>query len=191
VTYGIDVVTIDTRGVIVASEPAAFQGVEGTNISDQSQVRMMLGNHLPVMSEVFMMAEGFMASDMELPVFTEDGRFNGSLSVTLDIEDIIRDIVEPLNLASGFQITCLQDDGLELYDTDEDQIGRNLFTDPVYENYTEVLEFMHELLGSNNGYGTYEYYESLESGKLVTKEVYWTSFGMYGMAWSLLYIHVL
>jgi branched-chain amino acid transport system substrate-binding protein len=190
-TYGVDMVTIDTHGVIVACEPVEYQGIEGTNISDQAQVIRMLSSHMPVMSEVFMMTEGFAASDMEVPIFTEDGTFNGSLSITLDIESIIRDKVEALNLTSGFQITCLQDDGLEVYDTDEDQIGRNLFTDPIYENYTETLAFMHEMLGSSNGYGTYEYYESVDSGNLVSKEVYWSSFGMHGISWTLMFIHVL
>jgi hypothetical protein len=191
VTYGIDAVTIDPHGVIVASEPLAYHGAEGVNISGQEQVQRMITAHMPVMSDVFMMVEGFMASDLQLPVFDAEGRFIGSLSVTLDIESMLRDKVEALDLAAGFQITCLQDDGLEVYDTDEEQIGRNLFTDPAYANYTETLEFMHQVLGSSSGYGTYEYYESLGSGELVTKEVYWTGFGMHGMSWTLLFIHVL
>ncbi len=191
VTYGIDAVTIDTQGVIVASEPSAYHGAEGVNISGQEQVRRMITTHMPVMSQVFMMVEGFMASDMQMPVFDAEGRFMGSLSVTLGIESMLRDKVEALDLATGFQITCLQDDGLEVYDTDEEQIGRNLFTDPAYANYTETLEFMHQVLESNNGYGIYEYYESLGSGELVTKEVYWAVFGMHGMSWTLLFIHVL
>lgn len=191
VTNGINVVTIDTSGVIVAAEPSSYRSVEGTDISDQSQVQSMLSGHLPVMSEVFTMVEGFMASDMEIPVFDGNGTFIGSISVTLDIEGIIRDKVEALGLSVGYQITCLQDDGLEVYDTDEDQIGRNLFTDPAYENYTETLDFMHEMLRSSNGYGTYEYYQTLESQELVTKEVYWSSFGMHGMSWTLMFIHVL
>jgi branched-chain amino acid transport system substrate-binding protein len=191
VTNGINVVTIDTSGVIVAAEPSSYHSVEGTDISEQSQVQRMLSSHLPVMSEVFTMVEGFMASDMEIPVFDGNGTFIGSISVTLDVEGIIRDKVEALDLSVGYQITCLQDDGLEVFDTDEDQIGRNLFTDPAYENYTETLDFMREMLRSSNGYGTYEYYQTLESQELVTKEVYWSSFGMHGISWTLMFIHVL
>ncbi|MDD1772262.1 MAG: hypothetical protein LUQ09_05010 [Methanomassiliicoccales archaeon] len=190
VTNGINVVTIDADGIIVAAEPSSYRSVEGTDISDQTQVVKMLNNHLPVMSQVFQMVEGFMASDMELPVFDGNGTFIGSISVTMDIEEIVRDKVEALDLPSGFQVTCLQDDGLEVYDTDEGQIGRNLFTDPIYANYTETLDFMHEMLMSNNGYGTYEYYESLESQEPVTKEVYWSGIGMHGMSWTLMFIHV-
>jgi len=191
IAYGIDVVTIDVNGVIVASEPSAYHGAEGVDISGQEQVQRMITTRMPVMSQVFRMVEGFMASDLQMPIFDADGRFIGSLSITLDIEGMIRERAEALGLSSGFQITCLQDDGLEVYDTDEAQIGRNLFTDPAYANYTETLEFMHQMLGSNSGYGTYEYYDSLESENLVTKEVLWTDFGMHGTYWTLMFIHVL
>lgn len=191
IAYGIDVVTIDVHGVIVASEPSAYHGTEGTDISGQEQVQRMLATRMPVMSQVFRMVEGFMASDMQMPVFDAEGRFIGSLSITLDIEGMIRERAEALGPSSGFQITCLQDDGLEVYDTDEGQIGRNLFTDPAYANYTETLEFMHQVLESSSGYGTYEYYDSLESGNLVAKEVFWTGFGLHGTQWTLMFIHVL
>lgn len=191
IAYGIDAVTIDTSGTIIASEPSAYQGAEGVDISGQEQVQRMIFTRMPVMSQVFRMVEGFMASDLQMPVFDPDGRFIGSLSVTLDIEGMIRERAEALGLSPGFQITCLQDDGLEVYDTDEAQIGRNLFTDPAYADHTATLEFMHQVLGSSSGYGTYEYYDSLESGNLVTKESFWTDFGMHGTYWTLMFIHVL
>lgn len=191
VTYEVDVVTIDVNGRIVAAEPERYHDVEGIDISGQSQVQRMLTTMMPVMSDVFVMAEGFTATDIEVPVFTTGGVFNGSVSVALDLESMIRDIVDASMDTDMFQFTCLQTDGLEVYDTDEDQIGRNLFTDPAYENYTEVLVFMHDLIKEDQGYGTYEYYRSLESKQLVGKEVYWSSVGMYGVDWRLLVIHAL
>lgn len=191
VNNAVDVVTIDVQGVIVAAEPAVYHEVEGTNISDQAQVRRMSDTMMPVMSDVFMMAEGFPAADMEVPVFTTDGRFNGSVSVALDMESMLRGIVNADLDTERFQFTCLHTNGLELYDTDEDQIGRNLFTDPAYANYTETLEFMHGITRQSQGYGTYEYYQTLDSRELVEKEVYWSSFGLYGAEWRLLVIHVL
>ncbi|MCG7843901.1 MAG: hypothetical protein MIO90_00540, partial [Methanomassiliicoccales archaeon] len=191
VTYAVDVVTIDVNGIIVAAEPIAYHEVEGANISDQAQVRRMMETMMPVMSDVFIMAEGFPAADMEVPVFTADGRFNGSISVAMDMESMLGDMVNTHMDASKFQFTCLQTDGLELYDTDSDQIGRNLFTDPAYQNYTMALQFMHGVTSQGQGYGTYEYYQTLESKEMVEKEVYWSSFGLYGAEWRLLIIHVI
>jgi hypothetical protein len=187
----VDVVTIDTHGIIVAAEPSIYSSAEGTDISGQSQVQKILLTRMPVMSDVFVMAEGFTATDIEVPVFTAEGKYNGSVSAALDLESMMRAIVNSSVDKTKFQFTCLQTDGLEVYDTDEDQVGRILFTDPVYQNYTTVLTFMHGLVGESNGYGTYEYYRTLESKQLVEKEVYWSSVGLYGVEWRLLLIHAM
>lgn len=189
VNFAVDVVTIDAKGSIVAAEPAKYHEAEGTNISQQPQVLRMMETMMPVMSDVFVMVEGFTATDIEVPVFTTDGRFNGSVSVTLDLEGMLRDMVGSSIDLDMFQFTCLQTDGMEVFDTDEDQIGRNLFTDPVYQNYTTTLAFMHMLVGESAGYGTYDYYRTLSSRELAEKEVYWSSFGMHGVEWRLLIIH--
>jgi len=191
VPFAVDVVTIDIDGRIIAAEPSEYDEVEGTDISSQAQVRKMNETMMPVMSDVFVMAEGFTAIDIEVPVFTDDGVFNGSVSVALDLESMIRGIVNSNVNTERFQFTALQRDGLEVYDTDEAQIGRNLFTDEAYENYTAVLNFMHELVGQNRGYGTYEYYLTLDSKDLTEKEVYWSSVGLYGAEWRLLMIHAI
>ena len=190
-SYEVDVVTINASGVIVAAMPAAYSDVEGTDISGQSQVLRMLLTRMPVMSDVFVMAEGFTAADIEVPVFTPDGLFIGSVSAALDLESMMRVIVTSSVDTAKFQFTCLQTDGMEVYDTDEAQIGLNLFTDPAYHNYTAVLTFMHGLLGETDGYGTYEYYRTLGSKDLVQKEVYWSSVGLYGVEWRLLLIHAI
>ncbi|MHC1710336.1 MAG: hypothetical protein AB9819_08030 [Methanomassiliicoccales archaeon] len=103
IPHGIDVVTIDVNGIIVASEPSAYHGAEGVDISQQEQVQRMITTRMPVMSQVFRMVEGFMASDMQMPVFDDDGRFIGSLSVTIDIEGMIRERAEALELSSELQ----------------------------------------------------------------------------------------
>ena len=111
--------------------------------------------------------------------------------MALDLESLFHDIVAQSVDLSKYQFTCLQTDGMEVYDTDEAQIGRNLFTDPAYQNYTDVLQFMHGLLSQDHGYGNYQYYKTLASQELVKKEVYWTSVGMYGVEWRILMIHAI
>jgi hypothetical protein len=146
---------------------------------------------MPVMSDVFTMVEGFEATDMEAPVFDQDGSFVGSVSVTINIQKMVQEIAEEELNGTAFQFTCLQRDGVEIYDTDGAQIGRNLFTDAVYRNYTETLAFMHQVVQTSQGHGTYQYYRSVTSGDLVNKEVYWSSFGLHGTEWRLLVIRVM
>lgn len=145
-TYGVDIVTVDANGTIVAAEPSDYQGSEGRDIGDQAQVVRLHQTLMPVMSKVFAMVEGFEAADMQVPVFDQEGRFIGSVSVTLNLQEMLKDIVNEELAGTSFQFTCLQTDGAELYDTDEAQVGRNLFTDPIYQNYTETLAFMRQVV---------------------------------------------
>jgi hypothetical protein len=190
-TYGVDIVTVDVNGTIVAAEPSYYQGSEGRYIGDQAQVVRLHQTLMPVMSKVFAMVEGFEAADMQVPVFDQEGRFIGSVSVTLNLQEMLKDIVNEELAGTSFQFTCLQTDGTELYDTDEGQIGRNLFTDPIYQNYTETLTFMRQVVQTPQGHGAYQYYRSVASGELVNKEVYWSSFGLYGTEWRLLMIRAM
>ena len=73
VSYGVDVITINASGVAVAAMPSKYVSIEGKDISNQSQVQRMLSTKMPVMSDVFVMAEGFTAADIEVPVFTASG----------------------------------------------------------------------------------------------------------------------
>jgi hypothetical protein len=190
-TYGVDVVTIDRNGTIVAAMPTEYQGSEGADISGQAQVARMRETMMPVMSDVFTMVEGFEATDLQAPVFDRAGAFVGSVSVTLNLQQMVKDIVEEELNGTSFQFTCLQPDGTEIYDSDEGQIGLNLFSDPIYKNYTETLVFMRQVAGSSQGHGTYSYYRSVASGELVNKEVYWSSFGLHGAEWRLLVIRAM
>ncbi len=191
VPHAVDAVTIDASGTIVTAMPAEYQGAEGADISDQPQVRYMLENMMPVMSEVFVMVEGFAASDLEVPVFDAEGRFNGSVSVALDLSGMMGELVERHLDLSRFQFTCLQTDGTEIYDTDGSQIGRDLFTDPAYQNHTAVLETMERVVAEGQGHATYRYHRTLGSEELVDKEVYWGSGGLFGASWRLMVIRVL
>ncbi len=191
ISYGVDIVTVDSDGRIVAAEPSKYQSSEGEDIGGQAQVVRLHETLMPVMSDVFTMVEGFEATDMQVPVFDQGGKFVGSISVTINLQEMLKDIVGEELAGTSFQFTCLQTDGAELYDTDESQIGRNLFTDPIYQNYTETLTFMHQVVLVSQGHGTYQYYRSVASGELVNKEVYWSSFGLHGAEWRLLVIRAM
>ncbi len=189
--YAVDVVTINRTGVIVAAYPEEYSDIEGVDISDQPQVQEMLRTMRPVASDVFVMAEGFPASDMESPVFDASGMFIGSVSAAIDLSAMLRDIVDACLDRERFQFTCLQIDGTEIYDSDGAQVGKNLFNDSVYADHPAMLEFMRTVVDEHDGYGTYRYYRTLGSQDLVDKEVYWTSFGMTEANWRLMVIHVM
>jgi hypothetical protein len=56
--------------------------------------------------------------------------------------------------------------------------------------YTELQTFIHQVLDTQSGYGTYSYYDDLAASRpLVNKEAYWTTIGIYNTDWRLVIAH--
>ena len=191
-TYAVDTLTMDKNGVIVATYPSDYESSEGTNISDQPHIVKVLKYKVPVMSEVFTTVEGFVAAAMHIPVFDLNGTFIGTVCATINVQGLIDDIAAEELSGTTLQFLCLQTDGMEVYDTDEAQIGLNVFTDPVYNNYTEMKTFIRDkVIAESEGYGTYHFNRSLASNEIVNKQAYWSTFGLYGSEWRLVVLRAM
>ena len=72
-------------------------------------------------------------------------------------------------------------DGLLHYDEDASQIGKNLFEDPLYKPFPNLLDLGHRIVAERSGHGYYSYFQVTEDNKTaVNKECYWTTAGLYG-----------
>ena len=77
-------------------------------------------------------------------------------------------------------------DGLLLYDEDASQIGKNLFEDPLYKPFPNLLDLGHRIVAERSGHGYYSYFQVTEGNKTaVNKECYWTTAGLHGREWRL------
>ncbi|NTU43867.1 MAG: hypothetical protein HGA78_12625 [Nitrospirales bacterium] len=79
-------------------------------------------------------------------------------------------------------------DGRILYDPDADEIGRNLFSDPLYQPYHQLIDFGREVIRKSSGKGGYTF---LGAGltKPVKKEAHWATIGLFGTEWRMVVIH--
>lgn len=87
--YAIDCTAVDSSGRMTTVEPAPYRHVEGSDISDQEQVKRLLDRRVPVLSGVFMTVEGIEAVDTEYPVTRPDGTFIGSVSLLFAPEKML------------------------------------------------------------------------------------------------------
>lgn len=98
---------------------------------------------------------------------TADGHY--AFAFTLDVDSdtrftavfIISEIM-PLAfdfdpLKSPYQVWCMDQDGSIIYDEDEHQIGKVLFTDAMYANYPELLSLGKDIRDKPWGVGTYTF----------------------------------
>lgn len=181
--YVIDACTIDNNGIIIAVAPAAYHEFEGYDISRQEQVGRLQETRLPVLSPAFTSVEGFVAVDLEQPVFNQQNELIGSVSL----------LIKPETLFSKFAVSNLhqpetmimQQDGYILYDTQNTQKGLNSFTDDLYQDYPELLSLARKVAADKAGLGNYTFLdESLQ--KQVAKRSAWTTVGLHGTEWRLI-----
>ena len=180
----VNVSFIDIEGVLKYIYPDEFDYVEGDWIGDQEQVVELHRRGLPVLSQSFVAVEGFPALDLEWPVFTKEGELSGSLSFLIKPETFLAPLIIPKNY-EPYEFWVMQPDGLIFYDQDEMEMGRNLFTDQLYEPFEELRVLGSEISQKESGWGEYRFF-SRGMDTVVVKEVKWSSVGLHGTQWRLI-----
>jgi hypothetical protein len=184
----IDASTISPDGVMLLVEPSAYRYVEGTDISDQEQIQTLLRTRQPVMSSVFRTVEGVPAVDIEHPVMRADGRYLGSVSAIFQPWLLIGRCVNDLVAGMPVEIWAMQPDGMIIYDADPHEVGRMIFSDPLYQPFPELLQLGRRIAAEAEGSGSYSYFRA-GTHDLVQKDAWWVSVTLHDTVWRLVSIH--
>ena len=187
--YLVDVGTIDRSAKVVALEPAAYYGFEGSDISEQEHVIRLFRTLRPVLSETFQAVEGFEAAVMHHPIFSPSKEMAGAVWALFKPEILLESIISPAVRDTSFTVWVTQTDGRVIYDEDAVEIGRNLFVDPLYQPYPQLIALCREVVVEATGTGQYEF---LDTGlnQTVKKEAVWSTFALHGTEWRLVLIQV-
>ncbi len=183
-SYVIDTAFIDDKGVMKVIEPGKYKNFEGSDISSQDAVKEILKTKQPVMGNLIDSVEGIKSIDFKFPVFSPKKEFLGSLSMLTRVEDMIRFAAVQVEAGRGVKTWVMQKDGLIIYETDHSQIGLNLFTDPLYKDYPELIELGKRMTREASGQGSYTFLINGTS-KVVRKEAAWRTLNFYGNNWIL------
>jgi hypothetical protein len=181
-SYAVDCCTVDPNGMMVTVEPEAYQEYEGLNINDQEQVIQLHETQEPVLSRAFRAVEGFDAVALQWPIFAPDGGLNGSVSMLIRPESLLATLIAPEVQGFPIEVWVMQPDGLILYDPDVEEIGRNLFTDPLYQPFPELLALGVEIAADESGSRSYTFLGRGMSAP-VEKSASWVMVGLHGTDW--------
>ncbi len=191
-SFIIDAATADLNNTLVTVEPSAHRNVEGMYIGEQDYLNTNSRNPIiPTMTDVIPLVEGFDGAAIVAPIFNQNGTIIGSVSVIFDPTVLLNAKIAPLVKDKAYSVTAMQLNSRSIYDTDPAQIGKVLFTDPLYASYTELLALGHNVAEESSGYGTYSFPISAGSTQAEQKECYWTTIGAYGTEWRLALIHTM
>lgn len=189
-TFIFDCCIVDTNGIMIVVEPDEFKSFEGSDIKDQAQVQKIHNTHMPVMSNAFLAVEGFQAVDIQYPIFSKDNTFIGSLSLLIRPDSMLVDIIKPIIKGVPVNIWVMQKDGIILYDRNEEEIGRNLFTDEMYKPYENLRLLGQEIIDNKTGLGSYTFLSDTMT-EPVEKQCFWETASLYDMQWKLVLTSVL
>ncbi|MCK4735989.1 MAG: hypothetical protein KAT65_26275, partial [Methanophagales archaeon] len=187
--YVIECGTVDQNGTIVVVEPEAYKRFEGSNISQQEHIVKLHQTQQPVLSQAFRAVEGFDAVDLEWPVFSSEGNLIGLVGMLIRPESFLSTIIAPEVQGFPIDVWVMQTDGRILYDPDVEEIGRNLFEDPLYQPFTQLLSLGKKIAVESSGSGHYEFF-GRGLIKEVKKRASWVTVGLHGTEWRLVVIQV-
>jgi hypothetical protein len=181
------VITIDTGGTVLSAEPESAKVLVGQNIGDQAVVVRALETRQPLMSELFPLVQGGDAVVIDYPVFGPDGRFTGVVSTAFSPYELVAPIADNATAATPYSFMVAQPGGRVLYDPDPREVGKETFNETLYAGFPGILEFARQYGMNSSGYATYSFYNS-GFGKVVNKEAFWTTVGLYGTEWRVIVI---
>lgn len=175
----VDCITIDSEGTILEVGPAEYQEVKGASIKDQEHIERLLSTGRPAGLAYIMSVEGFHAMDFASPVFDEGGRLIGAVTVLVNSTEFFGAALLPYQLEGGAKIWAMTPDGTIIYDSDSEQIGRNTFTDPLFQPFPDLLTVGERVNMTRSGTGSYEIFGT-------EKELFWTTVDYQGEEMRLL-----
>jgi hypothetical protein len=185
----VNAATADKNDILLAVQPSEFSNMIGQDMENQEQNIEMHKTMRPSTSNLTFLVASFPGVVMVSPVFDTNQQLIGSLSIVFQPYQLIHPIVK--DSAKGiYTIYALQKNSTLIYDANSEEQGRNIFTDEAYQGYMELQTFIHQVIDTQSGYGTYSYFDDLAASRpLVSKEAYWTTIGIYNADWRLVIAH--
>jgi hypothetical protein len=174
--------TVDTNGTVLSAAPDNAKILLGQNIADQEAISQVLSTRQPAMSRYFTLRQGGQGVAMVYPVFSPSGEFIGALSMVFSPSILVARYAEELEGWAPFTYAVAQPDGVLLYHTNSALVGKPAFDEPVFEQFPEILDFVHRSDNERTGYATFSFYKE-GSTEIVPKETFWDTVYLYDSEW--------
>lgn len=185
--YAYNSVSIDKQGIIVNVAPDSYNEVIGKDISSQEQIIRLHETHKPVLSQAIPMVEGFVSIDLEHPVYDSHNEFIGSVSILMKPE-FFASVIEQKVYNFPVEMLVLQTDGTIIYEINKEEIGKNAFDDPMYEEFPSVIKVARKMVIEPEAQAQYHFMNKYME-QVVEKNIIWTTIGLHGTEYRLALIY--
>jgi len=173
----IDFATADADGKIVATAPEGYSSYEGAFITTEKVEKPVLRHELVMIEFAYTVA-------IIWPILSENGDSIGSVSALFEPPKLFNTIVVPVVMGTGMAVNVMQLDGRNIYDSQGNDTLKNLFTDPSFQPYKDLIALGHKIVARESGSGSYTFIDHT-TGKTVKKQASWASVGLHGTEYRL------
>ena len=178
----VEISYVDDKGILAYVEPEEFRHIEGSDISNQEHITQAFQTKDKSLSKIFMLLEGYYGVIMCNPILLNNTVY-GITSVVFKPEDNIKHLTDPIISGKVDDFFVMEENGAMIYDTDVSQIGRNVFTDELYQGFPEMIATAHTVVSNNEGKTYYSFWDKTKQ-KTVKKAVWWKTSDYYGNKWK-------
>jgi serine/threonine-protein kinase len=182
-----DAFIMDMRGQVITSYPGSV--VVPRHIAEH-ELRY-LKNELTAkdgdFSGLFTAKDGSKSFIMTVPI-VKGGKLMGGLGTLMQVDIAVPTFLNFDPRKSPYQVWLMKEDGIIVYDEDEKQIGRNLFTDEMYEGFPELRKFGEMIRKQPWGIGHYNF-RGEDGSTDVYKVAAWDTLSSDGTKWKLVVTH--
>ncbi len=184
----VDVVTINTQGVVVAVQPDSFKDAVGRDIGAQPHIARLLQDRKPVLGKLFGAVEGApRVVALARPVWDAQSNFIGAVSLLFEPAKLVAGALAQYPESKRYQCYVYQTDGVILYNVDTAQVGRSAFMDWRFKQFPKMGTVVRQVIREPRGQaGPYEYMGS-ETKYKSWRMNYWTSINLHDSAWRVGY----
>jgi PAS domain S-box-containing protein len=156
------VTRVNSLGIILNTYPNN-PSVIGTDISYQHHVRQIMSTHKPVISDVFLSAQGYPAVGMHVPLF-KGNDYIGSLAILIPIDKLGKLYLDKIKINGNGKAWLLSENGIELYCPVIGHTGKS-FLDNAHNEVTAV-QLLKQIRNGNSGTALVSYQKLSPAGKI-------------------------
>ncbi|MDO5843614.1 MAG: hypothetical protein Q4Q53_00500 [Methanocorpusculum sp.] len=179
-TLAQSILCTDENGTVIAGYPDFMKESIGKDLSSYGIDVNTFNDKAYDLSKYLPLEDKTRACVLSVPI-TDNGKFNGYISVAFDTYRLLGSINDNLNEKYGYNMWVIETDGTQIYDPDLSEVGTNVLTDSAYSD-ENIHNTMIEI--SENIKGTAQYkYRGDKTDDIVTKEAYWDTFSYGGQNW--------
>jgi branched-chain amino acid transport system substrate-binding protein len=185
-TFSAEFVYTTPEGIMAIIEPSDYYSYEGSDISAQPHVVKAFQSRKPVLSDGFIVVEGYQAAVTIHPII-HNNQLIGAISAVIVPEDLLSRIIEPVVRNQDFEVWVMEKTGLVLYDQDEEEIGINVLTHPMYDDFPTLREACIKMAAEESGETSYSFFQT-GTNTVVNKKTWWNTFHMQENQWKIIYV---